>query len=123
MEAAEREDIAALDKALAEIPNAPLDSVPFGEDERGNAAGQRSGERSCRSGRGCSCGSAAAAGRVSRRGLQRRREVRDRRGGDRRCWDPLRVRQAERDARDRQQRDRHERPEPEGVAGTSVERT
>jgi len=44
MEAAEREAIAALDKALAEIPNAPLDSVPFGEDERGNEEVLRWGE-------------------------------------------------------------------------------
>ncbi len=36
MEAAEREAIAALDKALAEIPNAPLDSVPDGKDEHDN---------------------------------------------------------------------------------------
>jgi len=36
MEAAERETIAALDKALAEIPNAPLDSVPDGKDEHDN---------------------------------------------------------------------------------------
>ena len=44
MEAADREAIAALDKALAEIPNAPLDSVPFGEDERGNEEVLRWGE-------------------------------------------------------------------------------
>ena len=36
MEAAEREAKAALDKALAEIPNAPLDSVPDGKDEHDN---------------------------------------------------------------------------------------
>jgi seryl-tRNA synthetase len=36
MEAAEREAKAALEKALAEIPNAPLDSVPEGKDEHGN---------------------------------------------------------------------------------------
>ena len=44
MEAAEREAIAALDKALAEIPKAPLDSGPFGEDERGNEEVLRWGE-------------------------------------------------------------------------------
>ena len=36
MEAAEREAVKALDKALAEIPNAPLDSVPEGKDEHDN---------------------------------------------------------------------------------------
>ena len=36
MEAAEREAKAALDTALAEIPNAPLDSVPDGKDEHDN---------------------------------------------------------------------------------------
>jgi seryl-tRNA synthetase len=36
MEAAEREAKTALDKALAELPNAPLDSVPEGKDENDN---------------------------------------------------------------------------------------
>ena len=36
MEAAEREAIAALDKALAELPNMPLESVPEGRDENDN---------------------------------------------------------------------------------------
>ena len=44
MEAAEREAIAALDKALAEIPNAPLDSVPDGKDENDNVEVLRWGE-------------------------------------------------------------------------------
>jgi seryl-tRNA synthetase len=44
MEAAEREAIAALDKALAEIPNAPLDSVPDGKDEQDNVEVLRWGE-------------------------------------------------------------------------------
>ncbi len=44
MEAAEREAIAALDKALAEIPNAPLDSVPEGKDENDNVEVLRRGE-------------------------------------------------------------------------------
>ena len=44
MEAAEREAIAALDKALAEIPNAPLDSVPDGKDEHDNVEVLRWGE-------------------------------------------------------------------------------
>jgi seryl-tRNA synthetase len=42
-EAEEREAIAALDKALAEIPNAPLDDVPDGFDETGNAELRRVG--------------------------------------------------------------------------------
>jgi seryl-tRNA synthetase len=44
MEAAEREAKAALDKALAEIPNAPLDSVPDGNDEHDNVEVLRWGE-------------------------------------------------------------------------------
>jgi seryl-tRNA synthetase len=44
MEAAEREAITALDKALAEIPNAPLDSVPDGKDEHDNVEVLRWGE-------------------------------------------------------------------------------
>ncbi len=44
MEAAEREAIAALDKALAEIPNAPLDCVPEGKDENDNVEVLRWGE-------------------------------------------------------------------------------
>jgi seryl-tRNA synthetase len=44
MEAAEREAIAALDKALAEIPNAPLDSAPDGKDENDNVEVLRWGE-------------------------------------------------------------------------------
>ena len=35
-ETEEREAIAALGNALAEIPNAPLDDVPDGADENGN---------------------------------------------------------------------------------------
>ena len=35
-EAEEREAIAALDKALSEIPNMPLEDVPFGKDENDN---------------------------------------------------------------------------------------
>src|SRR5918997_6136731 len=34
LEQAEREASAALDKALAEIPNTPLPNVPVGQDER-----------------------------------------------------------------------------------------
>ncbi|MGA9825538.1 MAG: serine--tRNA ligase, partial [Methylocystis sp.] len=44
MEAAERDAKAALDKALAEIPNAPLDSVPDGKDEHDNVEVLRWGE-------------------------------------------------------------------------------
>ena len=44
MEAAEREAVKALDKALAEIPNAPLDSVPDGKDEHDNVEVLRWGE-------------------------------------------------------------------------------
>ncbi len=44
MEAAERDAIAALDKTLAEIPNAPLDSVPDGKDEHDNVEVLRWGE-------------------------------------------------------------------------------
>ena len=36
LEEAERAATAALDKALAEIPNLPLDEVPFGRDENDN---------------------------------------------------------------------------------------
>ncbi len=44
MEAAEREAKAALDAALAEIPNAPLESVPDGKDEHDNVEVLRWGE-------------------------------------------------------------------------------
>ncbi|MFZ3326849.1 MAG: serine--tRNA ligase [Methylocella sp.] len=44
-EAEEREAIAALDKALAEIPNTPLDEVPDGRDENDNVELRRVGER------------------------------------------------------------------------------
>ena len=44
MEADERKAIAALDKALSEIPNAPLDSVPDGKDENDNVEVLRWGE-------------------------------------------------------------------------------
>ena len=44
MEAAERDAKAALDKALAEIPNAPLGSVPDGKDEHDNVEVLRWGE-------------------------------------------------------------------------------
>ncbi|MGH6935373.1 MAG: serine--tRNA ligase, partial [Methylocella sp.] len=37
----EREAIAARDKALAELPNTPLDDVPDGVDENGNVELQR----------------------------------------------------------------------------------
>ena len=43
-EADEREAIAALDKALAEIPNTPLDDVPDGKDESDNVELRRVGE-------------------------------------------------------------------------------
>ena len=43
-EAEEREAIAALDKALAEIPNTPLDEVPEGRDENDNVELRRVGE-------------------------------------------------------------------------------
>jgi seryl-tRNA synthetase len=43
-EAEEREVIAALDKALAEIPNTPLDDVPDGADENDNVELRRVGE-------------------------------------------------------------------------------
>jgi seryl-tRNA synthetase len=43
-EAKEREVVAALDKALADIPNTPLDDVPYGKDETGNAELRRVGE-------------------------------------------------------------------------------
>jgi seryl-tRNA synthetase len=36
LEAEERDGVAALDKALAEIPNIPLPDVPFGKDENDN---------------------------------------------------------------------------------------
>ncbi len=45
MEAAEREAVAALDKALAELPNAPLDEVPDGKDEQDNVEVLRWGSR------------------------------------------------------------------------------
>jgi seryl-tRNA synthetase len=43
LEAAEREAGAALEAALAEIPNLPLDDVPDGKDERGNVEVRRWG--------------------------------------------------------------------------------
>ncbi len=43
-ETEEREAIAALDKALAEIPNTPLDEVPEGRDENDNVELRRIGE-------------------------------------------------------------------------------
>jgi seryl-tRNA synthetase len=43
-ETEEREAIAALDKALAEIPNTPLDEVPDGADENDNVELRRVGE-------------------------------------------------------------------------------
>jgi seryl-tRNA synthetase len=44
LEAAEREAIKALDDALAELPNTPLDSVPDGKDEHDNKEALRWGE-------------------------------------------------------------------------------
>jgi seryl-tRNA synthetase len=44
LEAEEREAIAALDKALAEIPNTPLDEVPDGSDENDNVEVRRVSE-------------------------------------------------------------------------------
>jgi seryl-tRNA synthetase len=44
LEQAEREAIAALDKALSEIPNTPLTSVPDGQDENDNVEAMRWGE-------------------------------------------------------------------------------
>ncbi|WP_026606373.1 serine--tRNA ligase [Methylocapsa acidiphila] len=46
LEAAEREAIAFLDKALSEIPNLPLEDVPFGKDENDNPELRRVGEPS-----------------------------------------------------------------------------
>jgi len=43
-EAEEREAITALDRALAEIPNTPLDEVPDGRDENDNVEVRRVGE-------------------------------------------------------------------------------
>ena len=43
LEAAEREASAALDKALAEIPNLPFDDVPDGKDENDNVEVRRLG--------------------------------------------------------------------------------
>ncbi len=43
-EAEERDSIAALDKALSEIPNLPLEDVPFGKDENDNPELRRVGE-------------------------------------------------------------------------------
>src|SRR5271165_2184688 len=43
-ETEEREAIVALDKALAEIPNTPLDEVPEGRDENDNVEVRRVGE-------------------------------------------------------------------------------
>jgi seryl-tRNA synthetase len=45
MEAEEKSVSAELDKALAEIPNLPLDEVPDGTDEHGNVEKSRSGEK------------------------------------------------------------------------------
>jgi seryl-tRNA synthetase len=45
LEQAEREASANLDKALSEIPNVPLESVPFGHDENENVEVLRWGER------------------------------------------------------------------------------
>ena len=45
LEADERDAKAALDAALAEIPNLPLDDVPLGADEHGNLEVRRSGQR------------------------------------------------------------------------------
>ena len=44
LEAAEREAIRALDEALAELPNTPLESVPDGRDEHDNKEALRWGE-------------------------------------------------------------------------------
>ncbi len=44
-EAEEREASAALDKALSEIPNLPLDDVPFGKDENDNPEHHAFGEK------------------------------------------------------------------------------
>jgi seryl-tRNA synthetase len=44
-EAEEREATAALDTALSEIPNLPLDDVPFGKDENDNPEHHAVGER------------------------------------------------------------------------------
>ncbi len=44
LEQAEREASAALDKALSEIPNTPLESVPVGKDEADNVEASRWGE-------------------------------------------------------------------------------
>ncbi len=44
-EAEEREASAALDKALSEIPNLPLDDVPFGKDENDNPEHHAVGEK------------------------------------------------------------------------------
>ncbi len=43
-EAEEREAIAVLDKALSEIPNLPLEDVPYGKDENDNPELRRVGE-------------------------------------------------------------------------------
>ncbi|WOJ89361.1 serine--tRNA ligase [Methylocapsa polymorpha] len=43
-EAEERDAITALDKALAEIPNLPLEDVPYGKDENDNPELRRVGE-------------------------------------------------------------------------------
>src|SRR5919198_3675309 len=43
-ETEEREAIAALERALAEIPNTPLDDVPDGRDENDNVELRRVGE-------------------------------------------------------------------------------
>jgi seryl-tRNA synthetase len=43
-ETVEREAIAALEKALSEIPNTPLDDVPYGKDENDNVELRRVGE-------------------------------------------------------------------------------
>ncbi len=45
LENAERDHSAALNEALSEIPNLPLDDVPVGADEHGNVEVRRFGER------------------------------------------------------------------------------
>ena len=45
LENAERDHTAALNEALSEIPNLPLDDVPVGADEHGNVEVRRFGER------------------------------------------------------------------------------
>ena len=45
LEAAERETVEALNKALAELPNLPQDDVPSGSDEHGNVEYRRHGTK------------------------------------------------------------------------------